>query len=409
MINQQIIKAQNLKKIYRLISENPGISRVNLSKMMQISKTTASNLVDELLQSHYVVDQGIGDSNKTGRKPNELAVNCKNDRIIVVSCKKKGLKTVTIDSSFTVDHREESIFDDSTDKFLETNNEHAYLCECLVRTLQNIIDREIIGSGKRLLGICLIIPGMIDTENKQITSTVLSLSNDETIIRELRLHFSEYPISVINDTASLAYAESEFGHLESESGVYINMNEGIGAALLRKGEFFRGATGMGMQFGHVSIDPTGIACECGNRGCIEKYIGELALTRRLREISNSSIGASGKILYRDVGRMALEGSEDAIRLIDMLASEAGQVIRNMIVMFHPSMIVIGGVGVNLGKLFLEKLRKEVRKQGFRRFVQDVSISFTSLQEDSIYQGAAKYFMDMHYDFTEDMSDMIFLS
>ena len=58
MINQQVIKAVNKKKIYMLISENPGISRVNLAARTELSKTTVSALVDELIQEGRIVDEG---------------------------------------------------------------------------------------------------------------------------------------------------------------------------------------------------------------------------------------------------------------------------------------------------------------------------------------------------------------
>jgi len=77
-------------------------------------------------------------------------------------------------------------------------------------------------------------------------------------------------------------------------------------------------------------------------------------------------------------------------------------------MFHPDTIIIGGMGRKLGDLYLERVLERVKTVGFRQFVEDVDIRFTTLREDAVFRGAAKYFMDTHYDFMEDMKGKLFL-
>ena len=77
-------------------------------------------------------------------------------------------------------------------------------------------------------------------------------------------------------------------------------------------------------------------------------------------------------------------------------------------MFHPDAIVIGGMGRKLGEIYLNRVTEQVKQVGFRQFVEDVEIHYTTLKEDSVFTGAAKYYLDTHYDFMEDMGGTLFL-
>ncbi len=75
---------------------------------------------------------------------------------------------------------------------------------------------------KKILGICLVVPGMIDSEQEEIISMVLTLDEKEKVIQELRARIQDYPLAVFNDTACLAYAENAFGDMKGRNYVYLN-------------------------------------------------------------------------------------------------------------------------------------------------------------------------------------------
>ena len=101
MITQQIIRAQNLRHIYKLINLNPGISRATLAKQAQLSKTTISSLVDELIAGKYIIDCGVTKSRMQGRHPNELCVNKEDNVVAVINWKNSGLALSLISSDST--------------------------------------------------------------------------------------------------------------------------------------------------------------------------------------------------------------------------------------------------------------------------------------------------------------------
>ena len=114
------------------------------------------------------------------------------------------------------------------------------------------------------------------------------------------------------------------------------------------------------------------------------------------------------ILFKDVGNLAAEGKQEALKMIEVLAADLSYALGNLIAMFNPESVVIGGMGRKLGDIFLQELQKNVKATGFQQFVSKVDIRFTRLKEEALLQGAAKYYMDMHYKFLEDMTDKLFL-
>lgn len=396
MTNQQLIKSGNKKKLYMLIAENPGISRANLAAVTKLSKTTVSALVDELIQGGHIVDEGTMESQGIGRKPNSLRVNQRDEGVIVLNWKKRTIQLALVSAAFEILAFDEETIDYSQD---------------CVTQIKGLLDGFIFqyASKKYILGICLVIPGMIDNVNKRIISMVLPIDREEPIIEKLREAIKDYPIAIFNDSACFAYAENTFGEVKAKNYFYLNISEGIGACLVQDGEFLRGATGMGMQFGHFSIDRDGELCACGNRGCLENRIGEIALAMRAQECGAlEAFEGSEQILFRDVGRLATEGNPKVIALVEALARDLGYGLCNLITLFHPEAIIIGGMGLKLGEVFLKQVIHEVKSVGFQIFASDVDISFTRLKEDALFQGAVKYYLDMHYDFTEDMNGKLFL-
>lgn len=412
MINQQLIKSINKKNIYKLISENPSISRASLANITKLSKATVSVLVEELIKDEYVVDNGTVSTSMQGRRPNSLFVNDKDNYILVINLKSNLMQIALV----TVGYDIEGI----KDYDLGTNSISANI---IADTLNTYIKDEV--KSKNIMGICIIVPGIIDEQKQNIVSMVLHIEDSSGFVKALRDSIDiKYPLAIFNDTACLAYADNAFGDIDKQedmdvsediirddySYVFLNINEGVGASLIQNGLILRGATGMGTQFGHFSIDRKGIPCQCGNRGCIENYIGEMALENRVRgTLLEEKIKDIKNIRFKDIAKLASDNDELAIGLIKDLADDLSFGMANLITMLHPDMIIIGGVGKKLGDIYLKFIKESLSKVGFKQFVDDVDIAFSSLEEESIFMGAAKYYMDIHYEFMEDMNGKLLLA
>lgn len=384
--NQLLIKDNNKKQVYRLIEEIPGISRAQLAEALKLSKTTVSALVDELMQEGFVLDEGVAESNRQGRKPNSLVVNREQNGVVVLNWRKNGVDLYLVNSSIDITesrscHWRKGGLEDVGREL------RAFIRECC--------------SDIRIMGVCMIVPGMIDEKRDRIVSVVLSDDDENFTISELKGLVPEYPLAILNDTACFAYAENCCGKLDAENCIYININDGVGAAVIHDGHLLSGASGMATQFGHFSVDRNGIRCACGNRGCLENQIGELALPRLFDAFGVPyDKNSPEKLLFRDLAALVEKGDPAAERLMHAMAADFAYALCNAITLFHPEMVIIGGIGRKLGDAFLTDLRAKMGSIGFRQFMSDVRVAYTDLPETAVIWGAAKYYIDYYYRFCD---------
>ncbi len=383
--NQSLIKDQNKKQVYQLIEDMPGISRAQIAELMKVSKTTVSALADELMQEGFIIDEGAAASNRQGRKPNSLIVNSRGNYVIVLNWHKDNLEIAVVDSAMNV----------SLCKTYTMKNKGDALTE-LTSYYEEFKEAQCVYGN--IMGVCLIVPGMVDEKNDRLISVVLPNENQENYrISRIRSVLHGNPLAILNDTACFAYAETAFGQLESENYIYINVNDGVGAALIHDGQLLGGASGITTQFGHFSVDRHGLACSCGNRGCLENQIGELALPRLFEEFG-IKIPKKEKLLFKDLAALVEEGHEEAIKLMEVMAEDFSYALCNAISLFHPETVIIGGIGRKLGEAFLDVLKRNMGEMGFRQFTEDVKIEYTRHGEGSVLRGAAKYYINKYYRF-----------
>ncbi len=398
LVNQQMIRGMNLKRIYRWIDQSSNMSRAALAQKTGLSKTTVSSLVDDLVARKYIVDCGAAESLKTGRKPNILEVDSGYNRVAVISWRAGSLDLAVVDASNRVLFRSKVALENGEDGVTK-------ICSSFDAVLLPQLQ------GSRILGVCIVIPGIINAENGTVLSTVVGIQEKDPVVARLREHFAAYTLSLLNDTACLAYAECNFSHIQEPAFAYVNLSRGVGACLFEDGKMLRGAAGMATQFGHCSIDRGGAACACGNRGCLEQRIGEKALPRRAMEcgLTPAQEKEPEPMNFAVLGALARTGNAKAAALVKQLASDLAFGLSNLISIFHPSLIVLGGTGMDLGDDFLEEIHACLLRDGFQQFVTGVRLRYARLRQDTEVQGAAQYYIDFHYDFLEEDTHQLFLN
>lgn len=278
------------------------------------------------------------------------------------------------------------------------------------RTLfQNKLLPEI--SPEQLLGICIVVPAMIDPDTGEIFSTSFKIPGreEQDIVRELKEVFREYPLALLNDTACTAYAEKIYTGIHEKDFAFINFSRGIGATLFIQNTMLGKATASYTQFGHYSIDPHGPSCSCGNRGCLELMISEKSLPRRLSGTAGSSLlKKKDTVSYTELGQAAIYGDTVARKVLRDIASDFSLALGNLVCTVHPKLIVIGGKSRELGPLFLDDVNEFLHSTGFRRMLDSVQIRYGFLDSNACCNGAMKYFFDIHYNFTENLNGQFFI-
>jgi predicted NBD/HSP70 family sugar kinase len=168
----------------------------------------------------------------------------------------------------------------------------------------------------------------------------------------------------------------------------------VGAGLLLEGQLYRGATGSAGEIGHITIDENGPLCTCGNRGCLEAFVGGSAIVRKAQEAARKNqrtlladLVGSPDFSAMDVMTAARRGDLVAQRIVAEAGSHLGTAIASMVNLFNPSMVVIGGSISQIGDLLLEPIRTAVTKRSLLPASRSVRICASLLGRRSCAMGA----------------------
>ena len=199
----------------------------------------------------------------------------------------------------------------------------------------------------------------------------------------LRKEFGEVPTTVTSNDADLgALAEHTRGAaVDSGNVIYVSGEVGIGGGVVLGGALMTGAGGFGGEIGHMIVNPAGGECRCGSRGCWETVVGRGAVL----SCGDDSASVGG---VHDVINLALTGNVDVQERLADVGRWLGIGLVNLINIFNPEVIVLGG---HLGQLF-PAVAEEVNKQishALRASREQVRIALPELGEDSTLIGASE--------------------
>jgi glucokinase len=174
------------------------------------------------------------------------------------------------------------------------------------------------------------------------------------------------PAAVDNDATAGAVAEWWYG-AGKERGVrhlvYLTISTGVGGGLILDGRVYRGAAGNAGELGHLTVDYRGRQCGCGRRGCLEAYASGTNIAARAREElaatpgERSSLRDLAEVTARDVSEAAEAGDPLAGRVWDETIEILGSAIANILDVFNPELIVLGGGVTRAGAQLLDPVRE----------------------------------------------------
>lgn len=209
--------------------------------------------------------------------------------------------------------------------------------------------------------IGIAIPGTVKNETV-VKSVNLGLKNYE-IVKNIQGKI-QLPIKIRNDAKCAALAENTYGALKSYNrSIFLTLGTGIGGAVIIHNELLDTGELPGCEFGHMLIEKNGNLCKCGKRGCWETYASMKAFKDNLREILDLDERTSGKELLDMLRKMDKNNPKyiQTNRLIEQYIDYLSIGISNLINIFEPEAIGIGGSFVFYEEIFLEKLKTKLLK------------------------------------------------
>ncbi|MFJ2236292.1 ROK family protein [Streptomyces sp. NPDC087859] len=205
--------------------------------------------------------------------------------------------------------------------------------------------------GVPVLGLGVAVSGDVDRAEGTVRYSPF-LDWRDVPLAELAALTTGLPVTVDNDVRALTVAEQWFGAGAGLSDfAVVTVGAGIGCGLVVHGRVVAGAHGVAGEIGHVTVDPNGPLCHCGNRGCVEAIAGEAAIVRHIQEITGVELADAAEALA-----LARRGVAGAREVYARAGEAIGRGIATVANLLGPERVIISGEGLAAYDLFAEQIR-----------------------------------------------------
>lgn len=376
------IRAQNLSQALNLIWQQGAISRAAIVRQTEMSATTVSAIANELLNSGFVSESGTGQSSG-GRPPILLTFNYNFRHVIGVDMGATHITAVAMNLQGTVTARRSTKFDVVSDPDGAIHTIHALIED--VSSRANL-------SADDILGLGVTIPSPLTGHHlDQLTTIYMPKWEHVNLIATLRRHFP-YPVYIDNDANAGAIAEKWWGQGRDHNHLaYIKLGVGVGSGLILNNEIYRGSGGTAGEIGHTTINLNGPTCRCGNQGCMEAYVGVNAVIDQVVQRKLAAIPTwqpEKPLVIDDIINLAQAGDPICRSIIRSTGAYLGIAIANLINLFNPQLIILGGDLTAAADLLLDAVHLSVEERTMFKAAREATITTSELGEDAVAIGGA---------------------
>ncbi|MCB1369381.1 MAG: ROK family transcriptional regulator [Rhodobacteraceae bacterium] len=337
-----------ISRIVRAMSEWGALSGAEIARRTGLARSTVSVALSKLRESGIVVElpEQAEASKGVGRPATPLALNPEAGTCVGVHLALDELRIAVADVAHSViDEQSVPLGRD-------------YAPEAAAEAARSAIASVYAAHGLRpsgLLGVGISVSGPLRPDGRVIRASILPRWAGVNV-RDVFGPVLERPVFAANESNCAAIAEMTWGAAAGEDDfVLFKIDVGLGGAIVRDGTVLTGIAGGAGEFGHVSIDPQGPLCRCGNRGCLELYAGFSRPLDELARIHGRPLGMDDTIL------LAEQGDAVALRLIEDTGEIAGRGLAMIGNILNPPLILVTGRMAVAGDLLLAPLVRAYEK------------------------------------------------
>lgn len=369
-VNHSKIKETNRKKIIKLLLEKDEITKLDISRELDISITTVSTNISELKKIGIVEDVRSLESTG-GRKAMAIKLNenCKYGLGIALTPRHVKLSLINLRSE-----------DVELLRIRHDNNSIEDIINIVSYNIQSLLEKNNV-KADQLLGIGISIPGTVDTQNGIIKNCYL-LNIKDFNIKE-KFEYLNVPIYVDNEANLSAYYEYLNKKDIVDNLLYVSITDGLGLGIIINGRIYRGSNNSSGEMGHMKINLNGKECKCGAKGCLEAYASKNAILDEYNDKAKSKISD-----IEEFEKLCDSLDEIALDVLKEYISILGVGISNLTMILDPNSIVIGGEINNLIDRNLNYLKETIYKDNLFTNENDCKVEITKFKE-SYLLGAAR--------------------
>jgi len=295
---------------------------------------------------------------------------------------------------------------DSQGEMLSSDESITHAIKGSEAVIQSILDsahRALEQAGATISEICAIgvgAPGISSPEAGILFTSPNLPGWRDVPLRDIMQEKLGKKTFLTNDANAAALGEFYFGAARgTRNFIYITLSTGIGGGIIIDGKIYTGAIGAAGEVGHMTIDDNGPICNCGSKGCWEMLASGTALAReakhRIKEGVRTSIlkyaeGDVEKVTAQVIHSAAEQGDNLAKELIARTGYYVGVGLANLINIFNPELIIIGGGLSNIGDILLQPAFKTAGERAYKEAFQAVRFASAELGRNSGVIGAAAF-------------------
>jgi glucokinase len=257
---------------------------------------------------------------------------------------------------------------------------------------------ELLGSRRDISGAGIGCAGLVDLRTGKIYSSPNLPGWENTPISRIGSRILGVYTHIDNDANAAAYGEYRKGCGRGTAMfVCITLGTGVGGGIVNRGEVLRGSRNYAGEIGHMTIHERGPRCKCGNRGCLEAFVGTDALVHMAKRLmkrmgggilGGSRVAESGPLTPETIARAARKGDPVGREVFDNAARHLGTAMASLVNVLNPDMIAVSG-GVASGfDLMKKRIYEVVGERAFRESTGIVKIVTGQLGLDAAAVGAA---------------------
>ena len=267
--------------------------------------------------------------------------------------------------------------------------------EKVIAKLIRNIDRQRANAdqyGRRVAAVGVGAPGVIYEQTGVVVKSPNFPDWNDLPLKQILEGKLKLPVFIENDANAAALGEQWRGAAKDiRSMIFLTLGTGVGGGIILDGRIWHGADGMAGEVGHMTIIPDGRTCGCGNRGCLEMYASSRGIVMTFKAMcAEKRLDAEDRkeLTSAQIYQAARNGDTVAHLVMKDMGRYLGIGIANLINIFNPEMVVIGGGVMDAWDLFIDATREEVRKRAFAYTAERTKIVPSMLGDEAGMVGAA---------------------
>lgn len=373
-------------KVLDLIRREGAISRSEIARRTRLSLPTVSRIINSLVDHEKLVMEAGTDSSVGGRPASLIEFAGSHKYVIGVD--------LTTDATEVVIANLNAEFIAQTKTPTNLELEFPGLVAQTCKTVHDLINNSHLPRND-IFGIGLALAGIVNVRKGTIESSAYLRCHEVDVAAEFKRN-TDLPVFFDTQARAMAIGELQYGvGRDYDDFICLNIGEGIGAGIVLNRQLFYGQDGLAGEFGHTVIDRNSERwCRCGNYGCLEAIASGAGLVWTVKNSilagANSLLSAGhhiNDITSGAVVEAAQFGDSVALQAVKEAADAIALGAVNLVHLFGPQALIIGGPLVNAGDLLFQPIRKTLEERIISKGFNTVTIKQATHAEKSILKGA----------------------